>query len=66
MKKQQDQKDLELRKVREFIQRKFGNRCRKYCAGCPTCEAWRSYDVLFCGVIDDVCELEWEILEVVK
>lgn len=35
------------KKVREYVIKNFGKRCKSCAVGCPTCEAWRSFYYLF-------------------
>ena len=35
--------------VHEAVQFFWGERCPDYEEGCPTCEAWKQYDLLFQG-----------------
>lgn len=44
--------------LRKHIEKCFGKRCKKYCVGCPTCEAWGAYYTIF--NCDDEEEIGWE------
>ena len=50
-------KQLEKR-MEEFVNKKWGKRCSKYCPGCGICEAWVAFYTIF--NISDAEELAWE------
>jgi hypothetical protein len=51
---------IDPRRLRRWIERNIGERCKEYCWGCFVCRSWRLYDDMtgFLGeiIILDECE----------
>ena len=37
-------KIINLKELKKWLEKNFGNRCRPFAKNCPCCEAWKLYD----------------------
>ena len=48
--------DKAMTATSKWITETYGKRCKSYSAGCPICEMWLKFDLLF---VDIEAEYEW-------
>lgn len=64
-----------MEKVKQWIEKEYGKRCKSMAYGCPVCEIWMTYDRLFANIdaeyswpkevniiADDECHIQGKML----
>lgn len=59
-------KALARKLAKKWLTKKFGQRCEDYCFGCPCCDKWRAFDMLFtkqesASILEEIDLLEKEL-----